>query len=350
MIYDYIIIGQGLAGSIVSSLLLDKESSLLVIDNNLHYSSSMVAAGMYNPIVFKKINKSWKTDELLPAADVYYRKMEKLLNTFFYHKRNIIRFFSSIEESNNWSARSGEIGFEKYLNDDELQEVKLLPINNAYGYGSVKQAGYLDISLFLTSYRKMLIEQELIKNEVADYSSITFNNDAVTLNGYEAKNIIFCEGYQSVNNPYFNALPFNVAKGEVLTITCKSLGDIKHTLNKGFFILPVGNNTYKVGATFEWRDKDHIPTEKGRKELTDKIDKLLNVPYEVVEHKAGIRPTVKDRRPLLGQHPQHKQLSIFNGLGTKGVMIAPYFANQFVKFLLEGSPLDSEVNISRYTF
>ena len=90
------------------------------------------------------------------------------------------------------------------------------------------------------------------------------------------------------------------------------------------------------------------PTEKGKEWLLTKLKKLLHHPFEVVEHRAAIRPTVQDRRPLLGVHPKHKQLYVFNGLGTRGVLMGPLLADWLFQFMEYQKDLPSEVAIDRF--
>ena len=138
-----------------------------------------------------------------------------------------------------------------------------------------------------------------------------------------------------------------LTKGEILLVRIKDF-DSQKVINKGVFILPIGNNLYKVGATYEWKDLSETPTEKGKLELLEKLKLVLKVPFELIEHRSGIRPTVKDRRPLIGIHPEHPQLGIFNGMGTKAVLLAPYFAQEFAGFLDGKNALNKEVSIHRF--
>jgi len=149
------------------------------------------------------------------------------------------------------------------------------------------------------------------------------------------------------SNPNFNYIPFKPAKGDVLTITCNEL-NIDFILNKGFFIMPLGNNTFKVGATYNWQDLTDVPNPAGKEELINKLKKLIPYEFEVIKHEAGVRPSVIDRRPVLGTHPTYPQLKIFNGLGTKAVMLAPFFAKQFCDYLIEGKDLNEEVDVKRF--
>lgn len=191
----------------------------------------------------------------------------------------------------------------------------------------------------------------MLLEEKFDFSQLSVSENNISYKDLKVKKIIFCEGFKAIENPYFPKLPFKLTKGEILTI--KLLGDkiipTEKVVNKGVFILPLGNNTYKVGATYEWAELNEEATEKGKSELIEKLQKVIKTPFEIIDHQAGIRPTVNDRRPLLGFHSQHPQLAIFNGMGTKAVMLAPYFAKHFAEVLEGETSLDKEVDIARFS-
>ena len=149
------------------------------------------------------------------------------------------------------------------------------------------------------------------------------------------------------SNPFFNQLPLDGTKGELFIIRAADL-DLDVIINTSVFILPLGDNLFKVGATYNWEDKTNEPTTHGKQELIDRIKEILNCDFEIIEHFAGVRPTVKDRRPLLGTHPQHANFHILNGLGTRGVMLAPTLAKDLYDFIEKGKPLDKTIDIKRY--
>jgi glycine/D-amino acid oxidase-like deaminating enzyme len=175
----------------------------------------------------------------------------------------------------------------------------------------------------LSSFRQHLKDNKLITEEAFNYDEIHFDEDHVIYNGLKTKKIIFCEGINALNNPFFR-VPFLPAKGEIITIEADM--QIQHIINKKIFILPVGNNLFKAGATYNWTDQSVSPTVEARNFLTHQLDTILKIPYQVVDHKAAVRPTVRDRRPITGLHPEYKQLAILNGLGTKGCLLAPLLA------------------------
>jgi glycine/D-amino acid oxidase-like deaminating enzyme len=343
---DYIIVGQGLAGSVLAYSLMQKNQKVLVVDEEASSSSSIVAAGLCNPVVFKRLTKSWRIDEVLPFAKAFYRDQEKLLTDEFYFDVPLYKLFVDQKEQEFWRQKSNEPHLFDWIDDKVEQPFDEALMNAPFGASKTLQSGFLKTAKWLAAFRDFLKEKEAYTNAKFDYELMVLNETGVSWKGYAAKKIIFCEGYQSIHNPYFDWLPFKLTKGEVLTVNFKNL-KIDHAINKGAFVLPFEGN-YKLGATYNWDEIDNHPTEEGKAQLLKRAARFINDEVIVLEHKAGVRPTVSDRRPLLGIHPEHNQLAVFNGMGTKGVMLAPYFANKMVNLMLHNEELPSEVNINRF--
>lgn len=352
--YDFIIVGQGLAGSVLAYSLIKENQKVLVVDEEAKSSSSRVAAGLCNPVVFKRLTKSWLIDAVLPLAKAFYQNQEKLLKDEFYFDLPIYKLFVDEKEQEFWRQKSNEPHLFDWINDKVEHPFDQKLMNYPFGASKTLQSGFLKTAKWLDHFREFLLKKEAYLNTKFDYSQIAFttpvngqtDENNVSWNGYSAKKIIFCEGYQSIHNPYFDWLPFKLTKGEVLTVNFKSL-TIDHAINKGAFVLPFDGN-YKLGATYNWDEIDNNPTEEGKAQLLKRAARFIHDEVLVLEHKAGVRPTVLDRRPLLGIHSEYSQLAVFNGMGTKGVMLAPYFADKMVQLLLNGEKLPEEVNINRF--
>jgi glycine oxidase len=344
----YIIVGQGIAGTVMALTLLEQGCSVRIIDNPSLSGASRVAAGLYNPIVFKRLVKSWKADELIPFMDEFYPGQETLLSTRFYYKKEIIKVFSDAPEKELWIKKgSDDVGryMEKNIQVDFLTDV--LCANQ--GTAKVFSAGNLDARTFVNASREYFKSKGILLEEAFDYEKLEIGSDHAKYKGTRADKIIFCEGYRAVENPWFSWLPFKLTKGEVLTIRLEGKQiPFDTVINKGVFVLPLGDDLYRVGATYNWKDLSEDPTAEGREELIEKIKELLCIPFEVLAHEAGVRPTVSDRRPLIGLHPTHSCLAVFNGMGTKAVMLAPYFAGAFADHLLREVILDPEADIRRF--
>ena len=177
-----------------------------------------------------------------------------------------------------------------------------------------------------------------------DFNFNLLEKEAGVYKGVKAKKIIFCEGFQAIYNPYFKYLPFSPTKGELLTIRIPTIENMDKIVSKGIYIVPLGNHLFLVGATFNHNDLNSLVTP----DRADVMKEMLADKYEVVSEKAGVRPTVKDRKPLLGEHPNHKKLAIFNGLGTRGVMQGPYLSAHFTTFLLTSEKINQDVDIQRF--
>jgi glycine oxidase len=346
---DYIIVGQGIAGTVMAHTLMKKGLSVLIIDDPSLSSASRVAAGLFNPVVFKRLSKSWMIDELLPVMDRFYPAAEQLLNIHFYYKKHIVKLFAEDNEKEFWLRKCDEpVGH--YL--QRTIQPEFLPgiVNAPLGAAEVQHGGNVNVIAFLDASRDYFAGRKALLEEKFDHRELDIAEEGISYKGISAKKVIFCEGRVATENPWFSWLPFRLTKGEIFTIRLKE-GTVlppDKVINKGVFILPLGKDLYRVGATHEWDDLTDNISEKGKKELFGKLEKVLNVPFEIVLHEAGVRPAVDDRRPMLGLHPQHPALAVFNGMGTKGVMLAPYFAERLADFLEKGIPLDQEVDIGRF--
>lgn len=343
---DYIIVGQGVAGTLLAYFLKQQDKTVMVFDPVYERSASQVAAGIINPITGRRYVKSWRVDELIPFAKSTYRKLERELGVSIYHEQHIIRTLFNQREENDWLSRTGDPGYETYM----LEQAELGPYaeytERAFSYGEVCHSAQVDIGVLANTYREILKAEGAFRKSSFDYELLQITPEGVTYQDFSASTIIFCEGAKTVDNPFFNYLPFAGAKGDVLLIRIPDQRFekiIKHRV----FLVPLMNDLYWVGATYDRKYEDDCPTNTGRAFLEERLADFLKLPFEVVTHKAAIRPTVKDRRPFLGRHPEHNSLAIFNGLGTKGASLAPFWAHHMAEFLLKKRKLDKAVDIKR---
>ncbi len=342
---DYIIVGCGLAGIAFCEQLRKNHRSFVVFDNNSQVSSS-VAGGLYNPVILKRFTPVWKSEIQMKTSIPMYLDIERRLGVRLDYKIPVLRLFKSIEEQNNWFTASDKLGLSPWLSTSIIKNSNAF-IDAEFGFGEVLETGRIDTPLLIQSYRQDLNSKSLLVSEAFNYSTLDHNNELITYNSIEAKNIVFAEGYGINKNPFFNYLPLKGTKGELLIIHAPKL-KIDFVLKSSVFVIPIGEDNYMIGATYNREDKINDPTNSGKEELLTKLETFLNCEFEVIDHVAGIRPTVSDRRPLVGIHKEHKNMFLLNGLGTRGVMIAPYVAKQLFDFIENGQLLDKEVNIERF--
>lgn len=343
---DYLIVGLGLAGVSFCEQLEKTGKTYHVITDDSQ-QSSLVAGGLYNPVILKRFTLAWNASGQLKQAIPFYSALEEKLGVQLDYKIRVLRKFASIEEQNLWFEAMDKPGLDEFLSTDILENNNPA-LNAQFGLGEVKHTGRIDTAKLIASYRQYLQEKGNLTLQPFNFSHFKVFPDHVSYEMMKAKQIVFCEGYGLKTNPFFGYLPLNGTKGELLTIKAMDYQE-ENVIKSSVFTIPLGEDLYRVGATYKWQDKTNAPTDAAKKELIEKLETFLKCHYEVVGHVAGIRPTVVDRRPLVGAHPAHGNLYVLNGFGSRGVMIAPYAAEQLFNFIEMGTPLETEVDISRFT-
>jgi glycine/D-amino acid oxidase-like deaminating enzyme len=343
---DYIIVGLGLAGiSFCDTLECNGKTFRVVSDAS--QQASQVAGGLYNPVILKRFTMAWKAGDQMEAVRPFYQQLEEKLGVTVDHPLRVLRRFASIEEQNTWFEAADRPGLERFLS------TKILPNQNPaldapFGFGEVMHTGRIDTASLIKAYKAYLEQNDLLTFENFDFGALQLLEQHVSYKGIEAKRIVFACGFGLKQNPYFNYLPLNGTKGELLVIKAPDFKE-ESVIKSSVFTIPWGEDLYLVGATYKWKDKTNTPTEESKNELLDKLTTFLKCDFEVVDHVAGIRPTVSDRRPLVGQHPKHQNLYVLNGFGSRGVLIAPYASQQLFNFIENGQALDPEIGIQRFT-
>jgi glycine/D-amino acid oxidase-like deaminating enzyme len=345
---DYLIVGQGIAGSTLAWTLTQRGYSVHIINNTTLPSSSRAAAGMFNPFAGKKLIRTWQVDELFAFMQWFYMEMEVMLNCRFFHYRSIYRPFVSIEEQNFHLAKTAEPAIARYVETAVNHSQFSAYINNPFAGLSIIQSGWVDVPLMLDVLKNYFIELGQYQESNFDYDALTVDSETVTYQNKNYRKIIFCDGFQAVQNPFFSWLPFNPVKGQTLMVQIENYS-ITEIVNQGIWILPLNDTGLcKVGSTYTWDKLDDEITAEGRQFIEEKLKDRLKKNYEVLDQQAGVRPATNDRRPFVGVHPKYPNVAILNGLGTKGVTLAPFFAYQLVDFLEHRKEIDPEANISRY--
>jgi glycine/D-amino acid oxidase-like deaminating enzyme len=342
---DYIIVGCGLASIAFCEQLRVHQKTFVVFDDNSQ-KSSVVAAGMYNPVILKRFTAVWKAKEQLEIALPVYKKIEKDLNIKIDYKLQLLRRFTSTEEQNKWFNASDKPSLETFLSTQIVKNTNPV-IDAAYGFGEVLHAGRLDTETLITAYKDFLKQNDSLEEKQFQHQNLQIETDSTQYENIEAKHIVFAEGFGVKHNPYFKDIPLTGSKGEILTIKAPDL-KIDYAIKSSVFVIPLGNDLYNVGSTYDNDDKSNTPTEKAKENLLSKLKTFLKCDFKVVSHVAGVRPTTKDRRSLVGRHSEYQNLYVLNGLGTRGVMIAPYVADELFQFIENDVALDSEIDINRF--
>ncbi|CAN5132007.1 FAD-dependent oxidoreductase [soil metagenome] len=342
---DYIIVGAGLSGICVTETLREREKSFVVFENGSQ-NSSTVAGGIYNPVILKRFTLAWNADEQLEPAILFYRDLEEKLGIPIIEELPIYRKFNSIEEQNNWFEALDKPLLAPFLDPSLVKDInKNIP--SQFSFGKVNHTGRVNTSLLISAYREFLDLGDNLRNSAFEYAKLELKDDHIIYENLKARKIIFSEGYGMSTNPFFSFLPLHGNKGEYLIIKSEDL-KLDVAVKSSVFILPLGNDLYKVGATYDNRDTGKDPTEAARETLISQVSRMITCDFEVVDQVAGIRPSTRDRKPLVGQHPEYQQLYCCNGFGSRGVLMAPTIARALLRFIENGQKLDPEIDLNRF--
>ncbi|WP_026951355.1 NAD(P)/FAD-dependent oxidoreductase [Algoriphagus mannitolivorans] len=341
---DFLIIGQGLAGTAMAYRLEQEGQKVILFDQAEKNQSSRIAAGLFNPVTGKKMVKSWIAEKLFPELESFYTELERVTHKQFFIRKSIYRPFLSIEEQNEWMGHSSDpvldLFIEKIFTESQHDEIR-----DPFGGVLLRHSGWLDIKTYLDSMTDHFGES--VKSELFEEELLEKDGEYWKYKGLRARGVVFCNGLDALKSHYFSFLPFAPVKGEILEV--QQGFDPDWIINRGVFRVPLEDGVFRVGSTYTWHDLDLGPTESAKNELLSKLENLVRVPVEDIKsHRHGIRPATKDRKPFLGKHPKEDGVYIFNGFGAKGVSLIPYFSAMMRDFILHQKPLDTEVDIKRY--
>ena len=321
---DAIIVGQGISGSLLSWVLLQRGLTVLVYDRGIEASATYAASGIINPITGKRFVKTWMADTLLPTAENMYAELSTLLQAPIYHQLPIYKLPTTVKEQNDWAARATDSHYQQYLSRG-IETLDPLKINNPYGAAVIEGGGKLDTILFLKKYRAYLQSKNLLVEE-----------NYTTAQAIESPSrVIYCDGYEAAYGTLFNDLTWQLAKGEYLLVRIEDFYTDSIISGETTLSPTAQPDIYYAGATYQWHYTHLQPSAAQKQEIIDALHRMLHTDFEVLAHGAAVRPTVKDRRPFARFHPVHQHIGLLNGMGTKGVSLAPYMAQQMANHIIQ---------------
>ncbi len=341
---DYIIVGQGFAGTFFAHQLIREKKSFVLFDAE-YQTASKAAAGVYNPVVLKRFNVIWGAQSQITYFVKVMKDLEVLLGQSFLNPSEVRRIFHNQEECEIWKSKAQTESLKPFL-DTEIMSVPA-PLIGDFGSAKVHQSGRIDARRFLNTFRKYLMQNDYLQNENFDYESLKMGGK-VQYKAYWANHIVFAEGKGIQNNPYFNHLPIRLNKGECLEIQLENpLPDAIY--KKKDFLFALGERSYYLGGTYAPKDPTEDITNHARNELLHNLKEMYpNIP-KVLNQQFGFRPVTPDRRPLVGTHPDFKNVFLLNGLGSRGTLLGAYFAKELYEYIEKGIPLSPEVELHRFS-
>lgn len=324
-----LIVGQGLAGSLVAWELMQRGENIAVIDEGLPVTSSKIAAGMFNPINTKRYTVSANVEANIEAALNVYGSMEKELGITLINRQNIYNVFGNTKEGNDYTLKLDHPFFQKHTISKPFPEEHII---QPFGAFEVGLSGWIDLRKMLSSIRNCISTKHVLVEEIFDYSKLSHQEDTWEYKHIRAQSVIFCEGYKANQNPFFSDLNIIPCKGDVLEFEAPDL-QLTRVVKKGIYIVALGEGKFKCGSLYKWENNNTEVQQADYDELKQKLDSLIDVPYAITKHEAAIRPTTKTRETLFQKHDTLPNIYVVNGLGTKGVINGVKAVRQLIETL-----------------
>lgn len=341
---DLLIMGQGLAGTTLAWQALWRGAQVMVVERGHGPSASRVAAGLISPVSGKRLALAWRASELGPAALMFYREVEREIDRPLLTVAPAVRLFVDEDQRAEFAARRrGPLA--RWIVDRPLQlDAEVFDAGHG-GFESrgarLDVAAYVHASREAFAHRGAFVEAEI--DPAADFDEQAAGVRVERL-GVTAKRVVLCRGWSERSEALRPR--FQPAKGETLTLRVPGLRETR-VVQRGVWLAPAGDGLWRVGSTFDRDQLDERPTAAGRQAILEKLERFLRLPYEVVDHQAGVRPIVSGRRPVAGFRRPTDRVGVFNGLGAKGALWAPYFADSLARCILNGDAVDPDVDAAR---
>ena len=339
---DYIIVGDGYAALFLAHQFIKNKKSFLLYSEG-RKSASFVSAGIVNPAVLKRFTTFWLAQEQIDSLKKTLSEIEFYTQKNYLIEKPILRIFHDEKEKELWLKKSQDETLLPFLSTDF---VKAQTVKNPFDCGKVNQSSRLDVRNFFTDMLGFLEEKKHLIKEKFDYQLL--NAETSTYKDVQFKNIIFAEGIGVKENPFFSEIPVEPNKGHHLEVKLSEKIEEDFTLKKKHFLFPLNNNHYYYGGTYDREQTHHKIDDSAVEKLTHALAEFYPNDFEVVNVKFGFRPTVKDRRPIVGCHPEFPNLYVFNGLGARGILNGNYFAINLYNHLEKGDAIHPEVDLKRF--
>ncbi|MGO1729935.1 MAG: NAD(P)/FAD-dependent oxidoreductase [Flavobacteriaceae bacterium] len=339
-----LIVGFGIAGASLAHRLDEQDRDFKIISDHSQ-QATRVAGGVINPIALKRYKKAWNADLFFPKALAFYKALEIKLSDHFLDLRPTYKALKSAEDQNDFMAATDRSFLKDFLSSKILYNDKIF--SDADAIGVVNSTYTIDLNTFLDQSIRYFDMRFL--SDSFHYADLKCLEDhSFNYAGEIFDQVVFCEGYGVIHNPYFTDLPVYGNKGEYLILASDDLQLQNRILKSKYFLIPLGDNLYKFGANYDRNSLNNQPTQDAREHLLEQFEKMISCSYEVIDQVAGIRPTLKDRKPILGAHPSYQQMFIFNGFGSRGVLGAPHLSQILSGFIFGKKTLDSDIDVKRF--
>jgi glycine oxidase len=345
MFVDTLIVGQGLAGSLLAWELQSRGQRILVVDRDEAVSASKVAAGLVTPVSGSRFNIPDGLPERLSYAKEFYWAMEERSGQKMFHHLRTLRFFQADAEKEAYEARLARD--ERLLHSFTGPLPASLPcVRPALGGFEMRGGGWLDLPVFLEITRQHLLETVSYAIGRVFASDLKVKNNGIRWRNIVAGKIVFCEGWRARENVFFAHIPMHSAKGDILDLRPLAPYPTSHILSCGSWLLPQSTSLFRAGSTYQHHFDDASPVPEGQAQVLENVARLTDQAFEIIGHRAAIRPIIRRSQPYMGHSPLNQKIFLFNGLGSKGSLNGPWHAARLAEHLISGHPLPPSCDVN----
>ncbi|GAA4499621.1 FAD-dependent oxidoreductase [Hymenobacter ginsengisoli] len=347
---DYLLIGHGIAGAVLARELRGRGQRVLVYDEPRPDAASRVAAGLLNPVAGKRFALTWRAQETMPTAVAYYQALNEEFGEDFFQANPILKVFGSAQEQVQMVARAAEGPWQGFVEKIETAPIERPGLLAPHGGAWLRGGGHLRVEALLATLASQGRAEGWLREETFNWELLVADGTGASYapGRLRARQVVCCTGAAALASPHFGWLPLTPNQGAVLDVAVPGLSRAQ-VLNRGAYVVPApAEEQFRVGATYRWPPFAAVPTHDDQRELAERLAALTPLPFEVLGERRGVRPAVRDRRPLLGRHPALPWLSLFGGFGSKGVSLAPRLASLLADYLGGSGELWPDVTLARY--
>ena len=345
---DYVIIGQGLAGSVLAWQLHRLGKDVLIFDNSHHMASSTVASGLLNPVTGQRLHADEKVHEYLRCSAEIYRDMATDLSQALFYPLPMRRFAGNTKDKERYHTRRQQALYDTLIGDWCAPDNNSL-LNDEYGSFEQYYCGRLDIPALLSAVKRDFVKRQRYCQQNVSYPDIRVKENNIQVHHICCRHLIFCQGHQAQDNPWFPDPVWNISRGDILHFQ----SDVVYPFiaNYGYNYIPVAEHDFHWGSSFDPHPAQTQATFKGLQQLIAALktfDKNTEKNTLIAQY-SGLRPASRDKRPLIGFHSKQANVAIFNGFGARGSLLIPYYARHFCRVLLQQENLQGDIDYQRFT-
>ena len=324
---DAIIVGQGIAGSVLALTCMQDDCNVVVVDDGYKSCSTRVSAGIINPLTGPRLSPLWTNLGTHRFVMDFYELAQQLTGVLFLKHHKLVRFLKSDLEKQHYHRR---------MSDPFIRTL----VHPTADWGHLCSKGsiqfeipgvvQIDAPVFLKGCRQLLQEKRVFIQQSVFYKDIRVTPDFVEWKGVQAKCMIFCQGVAGDQNPFFPELEFRNVMGHLLKGTCMGLP--KNTIfNHGDWLCPLNNDQFLYGSTTV---RNGLNANQHCSDLLQSLQSFLKLEYHVADVILGHRPCLKQNHPVAFFSQLHPNMACINGFRGQGMFYAPIMASWLVRQML----------------